>query len=736
MAIALDASSHSRVSGATSLTFAHTCTGSQRALVLSVVGETTDVITGATYNGVAMTLVRKGASGGRYLYAFYLNAPATGANNIVVSASGAAFIEGNAASYTGVSQSGQPEASSVFAGSTGATSFATSVTTVTANAWVVLAALGQAGTITAGSGTTLRATDLVGGILDSGAAIATPGSTTLNHNQASSNAIGGIALSLAPGGSGSISFTEPVDYSGVQRSGTTGTASISGTYTGTPTNVQVRVVNATTGTPVTSYQNATAGGGTFSATVTGIPQGGWYYWQAQFSNDTAVNITGIKHWGVGCFIGAIGQSEIVHADTDGTAVSPNGLLAQYTGSAGTAWSLRSTTGNGLNTIGNAIIAGLGGSVPVWILKYAVGATALIQAADAGNGYWLNTAAGSLYDLFKQGVNSVGGKLEAIIWDQGQQDGYSAAVSQSTYNAGLQTLFSRIRTDFGQSTLPIVVIPLGNYTAASSPITDASWEGVRQAQIEVGQLTSNTLASAMQDIALVDGVHYTSAAFITYGNRVGQAACAAMGLTANARGPAMVSAVKTGSTTVVVNLSQRAGTDFTPSSGITGFLITDANGTATITGAVHTSATKITLTVAAPLSGTVNVKYQYGRAPTVSSPVLDNSTNTLSAMIESGGNLVAGVLATTISYSLKNLDGTPAANLTGLQWAAFDQPLTSNWLAPVAKGNAATTDASGNGSVSIVGTASLTGATMGFAIDNSDGTTATAFKGYHGPIVAA
>jgi hypothetical protein len=735
---AFDAASHGRTSSGTSLTVAHTCSASaNRGLVVCVVGDhTTDLITGVTYNGVAATLVTKGHASGRWCYAFYVNAPASGTNNIVASASSACFIEVNAASYTGVAQSGQPEANSGFSDTNSATSRTLTVTTVSANAWAVGCALGQAGTITAGSGTTLRATDLVGAILDSGAAVATPGATNLIFSQAGANVAGGIALALAPSGSGSITLTEPVDYSGVQRSGTTGSASISGTYTGSPTNVQVRVVQYGTNTAVTAWQNATASAGSFSATVTDVPQGGWYAWQAQFSNDTATNAAGVKHWGVGCFIGIAGQSELVHADTDGTAVTPNGLLAQYSGSAGTAWSLRTTTGNGLNTIGNAIVAALGGTVPVWLLKYAIGSTALDSAADAGSGYWLNTAGGSPYALFKAGVNSVGGKLEAVIWDQGQQDGYAATVSQSTYNSDLQTFFARVRSDFGQSTLPIVVVPLGNYTNAGT-ITDASWEGVRQAQIQVGQLTNNTLASAMQDVPLADGVHYSATGFLTYGARVGQAAAFALGGNANARGPAIASAYKATSTTVVVNLSHRAGSDVTPTTGITGFQVLDGGTPATITGAVRTSATKITLTVSAALTGTVTVKYQNGKAPTVSAPVVDNSTNTLPAMIENGsGVLTAGTLATTASGTL-TLDGsTPAASLTGLRWAFFDQVTPDVLSAPVAKGAGATTDASGNFSVSITGTTLLAGAVGFLIIDNTDGTTATNFKGYAGPLVVS
>lgn len=91
MSIAFDATSNG--TGTT----AHTCSGSNRLLLLSAIslsGTSTP-----TYNGVSMTLIRSETTTQYTHSLYYLIAPATGSNNIVCT--GGAWV---ACSYTGVNQ--------------------------------------------------------------------------------------------------------------------------------------------------------------------------------------------------------------------------------------------------------------------------------------------------------------------------------------------------------------------------------------------------------------------------------------------------------------------------------------------------------------------------------------------------------------------------------------------------------------------------------------------------------
>lgn len=91
---------------ASSKTYAHTVSGSRRYLLVFVERSGSDSITGVTYAGVAMTQLAKiTTTGGAFIYAYGLANPTTGANNVVISASGAANIASGAISFNGVSSS-------------------------------------------------------------------------------------------------------------------------------------------------------------------------------------------------------------------------------------------------------------------------------------------------------------------------------------------------------------------------------------------------------------------------------------------------------------------------------------------------------------------------------------------------------------------------------------------------------------------------------------------------------
>lgn len=196
--IAFDAFSSGSVLPGSSITFSHTCSGSDRILIVGIIANNADVITGVTYNGVAMTLARKSAFTGPTMYLYYLLAPATGANNIVVSASsGGEYIRATAVSYTGVQQSGQPDATAE--NNVSAASITTTLTQVVAKAWQVGVVQGaHDGTVTAGAGIGAIRGTVSGGynsIGDSNAPT-NAGSRSMTWNQGGSAGMNALQLSL------------------------------------------------------------------------------------------------------------------------------------------------------------------------------------------------------------------------------------------------------------------------------------------------------------------------------------------------------------------------------------------------------------------------------------------------------------------------------------------------------------------------------------------------------------
>jgi len=89
MPVAFDAGSSGYASGAASLTVSHTCSGSDRALVVSVICNNSSDTVGAgtvTYNGVSMgsPAVSRLTRGSQHIRQWVLVAPDIGTHNIVL----------------------------------------------------------------------------------------------------------------------------------------------------------------------------------------------------------------------------------------------------------------------------------------------------------------------------------------------------------------------------------------------------------------------------------------------------------------------------------------------------------------------------------------------------------------------------------------------------------------------------------------------------------------------------
>ncbi len=198
MAIARDTTTEGTAT-ANSLTFSHTCTGSNLLLLVGVSDSNGDGVTGVTYNGVSMTQLVKdvgGSSGYRYVYGL-LN-PATGANNIVISDSGVTNLYAVGASYTGVKQSGLPDDTdqiNINAANSGTLNFTTNV----ADCWGFMMAEGDNGSITASTNAfelQSDAADRIAGF-DSNGVLPT-GATTMAFTCAVNSNGGAAGVTFAP----------------------------------------------------------------------------------------------------------------------------------------------------------------------------------------------------------------------------------------------------------------------------------------------------------------------------------------------------------------------------------------------------------------------------------------------------------------------------------------------------------------------------------------------------------
>jgi hypothetical protein len=213
MSIAYDATSTNSTTvwaSGTTLTWSHTCTGSDRLLVVGLfsLGASTPP-TGVTYNGVSMTLAGQiDTDSSTYTLSLWvLINPATGSNSITATwASSRGLINGVATSYTGANQTTQPNVSTT--NSNTGTSLTTSVTTTANNCWLVGYYRAAASTAwTGGTNGTIRQGGKSDGALalaDSNGALATGlNSQTLNRPASTSN--WSVLIAISPIGGAPVS---------------------------------------------------------------------------------------------------------------------------------------------------------------------------------------------------------------------------------------------------------------------------------------------------------------------------------------------------------------------------------------------------------------------------------------------------------------------------------------------------------------------------------------------------
>src|SRR6266446_10378922 len=130
MAITFDAAAGNKVTGATTNTWSHTVTTGQSNKILVVAVDAGVAINSVTYGGQSLTqLASVTQLNNEFLQLWYLLAPPTGANNVVVTVASATFIIGVSASYYNVAQTSTFGTAATNSGASGTSSTNTVTTT-------------------------------------------------------------------------------------------------------------------------------------------------------------------------------------------------------------------------------------------------------------------------------------------------------------------------------------------------------------------------------------------------------------------------------------------------------------------------------------------------------------------------------------------------------------------------------------------------------------------------------
>lgn len=402
-------------------------------------------------------------------------------------------------------------------------------------------------------------------------------------------------------------------------------------------NIQARVVGHGTSTEVVPWTTivSSLSGGTYTGSLS-VPQGGWYNIQIR-ARDSSGNIVGTQNgtnkWGVGIVILAIGQSNMVGYGQEMPYVVANDLVANFTRSNMWSHLVDPYDGGGAGSsmvpaLGNALTAYY--NIPVAFVPAAVGGTSLIGNTNY-NWSYRNTVnhadTAGLYGNSVARARAAGG-VELLIWNQGEQDSRDHNANP-TYDlrAAYKTAFTKMISNYREdlySTIPIFINQVGQVN--STLRTDAEWSAVRSAQSDLDNGTNILLATTEIGFSLSDTVHFSTASSAIIGPRYANAIKYYFGDSSYYRGPRATSAAFTTASKneVDVTLTPGGGTDFTPTTGITGFQVWDGTTAVAITSASRLNGTTMRLQLAASVAGSGSVTYQYGMNPVSTGMVRDNT----------------------------------------------------------------------------------------------------------------
>lgn len=454
--------------------------------------------------------------------------------------------------------------------------------------------------------------------------------------------------------------TDVVDNRTYQRAAgatVSGNIPLAGTYTGAaPVSIQAQVHKVSDNSVVKSWFSLSGGsisGGNWSGNLASVPQGGSYYVKVRASDVPVVGAAGLNSFSVGIVIVAYGQSNMNHMFT--TVASPASPQAgTIAWSAGGGWATPPAA-DGARAFLNSLNTLTG--IPVAIVNCA------LDGAPVG---YLDPASSQWSSVVQPALAAIG-DAEMMIVDQGEGDA-AVASAASVWTTGWAAIHSGMAAIVGRtaSAMPIVFAGMGTETAG---VADGAWATIQGAIISAPtNITGAYFSHNNYDLTRVDGYHYDAAGLTKQGLRFAET-CAQLsaGLTNgfpawNISGSATVDATHS-----TVDVGHSLGTDFTPTTGITGFEISGDNGaTWSAATGVRTSATRITLSHASvPTTSARKIRYLYGGAPIISGLVVDNSA-----------------FVAPLNYTGANLSPTPTASLPTPTWEGAAQAGSQTGGGPV------------------------------------------------------
>jgi hypothetical protein len=314
-----------------------------------------------------------------------------------------------------------------------------------------------------------------------------------------------------------------------------------------------------------------------------------------------------------------GSSTYEKYGTDGTNLTVSNATRS---TDGVNFGPMGTTGNGL--LAYAAIVGRRTGRPMQFLMAARGGST--TAND-----WLPDSS-SLRATLVQGIKNMAG-CELVNWACDFNDLFTnIVVDYVTAVANLRGVFAKVRSETGLPNLRFTVGVSQRYDGGNAVAPDPKWTAVRAAEMAVALDANIAFGTHWYDFPQVsDRIHLTDVSYPAHAARLAENGLALMGLAGAVleRGPSVTAVAARYSNVTRVTIAHSTGTDFTPTTGITGFQVS-FDGGATWSPATGARVDAVTLDLSHADSGGASplVQAYAGRAPNVLSVLHDNSPRQL------------------------------------------------------------------------------------------------------------
>jgi hypothetical protein len=238
-----------------------------------------------------------------------------------------------------------------------------------------------------------------------------------------------------------------------------------------------------------------------------------------------------------------------------------------------------------------------------------------------------------------------GNVDKVVTIQGEGDAdgvFAPGTRKPTYKGNWTTINAAYATLAGKPVQQFFGT-LSTYGGSQAVIADDEWNDVQEGIRELCDENANIfLGCSRMDGTRTDVFHTDAASNERFGIRLAYAVAHQMGFIAD-EPLFLITAVERVSTTETDFLvTHSMGTDFTPTSGITGLRVKEGAGGSWVTpsAAVRISATRIRATHTAMGATTDRFgDYQYGTVPDITGIVLDNSALQIPLQLSAGTLLV-------------------------------------------------------------------------------------------------